>query len=92
LYEALAKAFSRSGRFAIVATTDDKPKADRLAAESLLKRGFDGLILSTAREDDDFPTRGCGHPSGGPGNREYRVLPARPESHRLPALSKESVH
>lgn len=55
LYEALAKACSRSGRFAIVATTDDKPKADRLAAESLLKRGVDGLILSTAREDDDFP-------------------------------------
>ena len=55
LYEALAKACSRSGRFAIVATTDDKPKADRLAAESLLRRGVDGLILSTAREDDDFP-------------------------------------
>lgn len=55
LYEALAKACSKSGRFAIVATTDDKPKADRLAAESLLKRGVDGLILSTAREDDDFP-------------------------------------
>ncbi|MGO8079781.1 LacI family DNA-binding transcriptional regulator [Rhizobium leguminosarum] len=55
LYEALAKACGRSGRFAIVATTDDKPKADRLAAESLLKRGVDGLILSTAREDDDFP-------------------------------------
>ncbi|OBZ95610.1 LacI family transcriptional regulator [Pararhizobium polonicum] len=55
LYESLAKACSRSGRFAIVATTDDKPKADRLAAESLLKRGVDGLILSTAREDDDFP-------------------------------------
>ncbi|MQW87033.1 LacI family DNA-binding transcriptional regulator [Sinorhizobium saheli] len=55
LYEALAKACSRSGRFAIVATTDDKPKADRLAAETLLKRGVDGLILSTARDDDDFP-------------------------------------
>ncbi|MET0170990.1 MAG: LacI family DNA-binding transcriptional regulator, partial [Agrobacterium vaccinii] len=54
LYEALAKACIRSGRFAIVATTDDKPKADRLAADSLLKRGVDGLILSTAREDDDF--------------------------------------
>lgn len=55
LYECLVKACSRTGRFAIVATTDDKPKADRLAAESLLKRGVDGLILSTAREDDDFP-------------------------------------
>lgn len=55
LYESLAKACSRSGRFAIVATTDDKPNADRQAAESLLRRGVDGLILSTAREDDDFP-------------------------------------
>ena len=45
LYESLAKACSRSGRFAIVATTDDKPNADRLAAESLLRRGVDGLIL-----------------------------------------------
>jgi LacI family transcriptional regulator len=54
LYEALAKACGKSGRFAIVATTDDKPKADRLAAESLLRRGVDGLILSTARRDDDF--------------------------------------
>ncbi len=55
LYESLAKACSRTGRFAIVATTDDRAKADRLAAESLLKRGVDGLILSTARDDDDFP-------------------------------------
>lgn len=55
LYEALVKACNKSGRFAIVATTDDKPKADRLAAESLLNRGVDGLILATAREDDDFP-------------------------------------
>ncbi|WP_410171203.1 LacI family DNA-binding transcriptional regulator [Agrobacterium tumefaciens] len=55
LYEALVKACSKTGRFAIVATTDDKPKADRLAAESLLRRGVDGLILSTARNDDDFP-------------------------------------
>ena len=25
------------------------------AAESLIRRGVDGLILATAREDDDFP-------------------------------------
>ncbi|NTJ41304.1 substrate-binding domain-containing protein [Agrobacterium larrymoorei] len=55
LYECLAKACTRAGRFAIVATTDDRPKADRTAAETLLKRGVDGLILSTARDDDDFP-------------------------------------
>ncbi len=55
LYEAIAKACARSGRFAIVATTEDKPQADRLAAESLLNRGVDGLILYKSRGDDDFP-------------------------------------
>ncbi len=54
LYEALARACARSGRFAIVATTDDEPRADRAAAKSLLQRGVDGLVLSTAREGDDF--------------------------------------
>lgn len=55
LYEALAHACQRTGRFAIVATTDDEPQADRVAAEALLHRRVDGLILSTARTDDDFP-------------------------------------
>lgn len=54
LYEALAHACARSGRFAIVATTDDEPGADRAAAQTLLQRGVDGLVLSTAREGDDF--------------------------------------
>lgn len=55
LYEALAHACARAGQFAIVATTDDEPEADRAAAQSLLLRGVDGLVLSTARLDDDFP-------------------------------------
>jgi len=55
LYEAIARHCAPSGRFAIVATTDDEPMADRQAAESLLRRGVDGLILATARESDDFP-------------------------------------
>lgn len=54
LYEALARACARSGRFAIVATTDDEPRADRAAAQTLLQRGVDGLVLSTARDGDDF--------------------------------------
>lgn len=54
LYEALAKACARTGRFAIVATTDDRPGADRTAAELLLRRGIDGLVLATARDGDDF--------------------------------------
>lgn len=57
LYEALAHACRRSGRFAVVATTDDEPSADRAAAEALLHRQVDGLVLSTARIGDDFPKR-----------------------------------
>ena len=53
-YEALARACSRSGQFAIVATTDDEPRADRIAAQTLLRQGVDGLVLSTARKGDDF--------------------------------------
>lgn len=48
-YEAVARACARSGQFAIVATTDDEPDADRIAARTLLERGVDGLILSTTR-------------------------------------------
>ncbi|MGO4716370.1 LacI family DNA-binding transcriptional regulator [Bradyrhizobium sp. 2TAF24] len=50
LYEAIARACSRSGQFAVVATTDDESDADRAAAQTLIQRGVDGLILSTARE------------------------------------------
>jgi LacI family transcriptional regulator len=57
LYEALARACARAGQFAIVATTDDEPQADRAAAKTLLQRGVDGLVLSTARDGDDFPAR-----------------------------------
>ncbi len=55
LYEALAHACARAGKFAVVATTDDAPQADRAAAQTLLQRGVDGLILATARDGDDFP-------------------------------------
>jgi LacI family transcriptional regulator len=54
LYEALAQACRRSGQFVIVATTDDEPDADRAAAEALLHRRVDGLVLSTARTGDGF--------------------------------------
>lgn len=55
LYESLARACARRGQFAIVSTTDDDPQTVRVAAESLLRRGVDGLVLATARDDDDFP-------------------------------------
>lgn len=84
LYEAIAKACARSGRFAIVATTEDKPQADRLAAESLLNRGVDGLILSTARSDDDFPDelRKRGVPY---------VLALRTDRHSLSAIGDDRL-
>ena len=52
LYEALQRAAARRQHFAIVATTDDTPEAARIAAETLLQRGVDGLVLSTARTED----------------------------------------
>ncbi len=53
-YEAVSAAAAQQGRFAIVATTDDSPDASRKAAEALIRRGVDGLILTTAREGDHF--------------------------------------
>lgn len=55
LYESFSRACSRSGRFVMVATTEDDPRADRVAAQTLLQRGVDGLVMSTARLGDDFP-------------------------------------
>lgn len=53
LYESLSRAAAKSGQFTIVATTEDEPDAERRAADMLLHRGVDGLVLATARE-------GCG--------------------------------
>lgn len=55
LYEAIARACARTGRIALVATTDEQVEGELRAAESLLQRGVDGLILATARDDDDLP-------------------------------------
>lgn len=64
-YEAVAHACTRQGQFAIVATTDDDPKADRKAARALIQRGVDGLILSTSRDGDsiagELRERGVAH-------------------------------
>ena len=54
LYEAIAQACAKRGLFAIVATTNDDPMADRAAADRLLRQGVDGLLLSTNRDDDDM--------------------------------------
>jgi LacI family transcriptional regulator len=55
LYESLSRACQRSGKDAVVATTDDDLNSDRAAAEALLQRRVDGLVLSTARMGDHFP-------------------------------------
>lgn len=55
LFEAIANACAKTAQIAIVATTGDKPDAGREAADTLLNRGVDGLILCTSRINDDFP-------------------------------------
>lgn len=56
-YEALARAAEKAGRFTIVATTNDDPAANQRAADMLLARGVDGLVLATTRIGDDLPHR-----------------------------------
>lgn len=55
LYEAIAAACARTGRMALVATTGDRVEEEARAAELLLQRGVDGLILATARDGDELP-------------------------------------
>ena len=54
LFEEVALVCAQRSGFAIVATTHDDPRAERAAADSLLQQRVDGLILTTARLDDDF--------------------------------------
>jgi LacI family transcriptional regulator len=49
LYEQIAAAAAARGLFAVVATTGDRPEAERLAVQSLLHRRVDGVIRTTAR-------------------------------------------
>lgn len=83
-YEAMARACARSGRFAVVATTDDDPGAERLAAESLLRRGVDGLVLATFREGDplidDLRARGVAC-----------VLALRTDGHSLSSIGDDRL-
>jgi LacI family transcriptional regulator len=55
LYESIAQCCAKSGRVAIVSTSRDEPETNRAAAEFLLNRGVDGLVLSTARNGDSLP-------------------------------------
>jgi LacI family transcriptional regulator len=54
IYEAISKSCQKVGKFAVVATTDDEPEGERRAADILLRRGVDSLIVATARIGDRF--------------------------------------
>lgn len=55
MFEELERAAAARGYFAMVATSGDDPEDERKAAETLLDRNVDGLILATARLDDNLP-------------------------------------
>ncbi|MFD1214220.1 LacI family DNA-binding transcriptional regulator [Arthrobacter sp. GCM10027362] len=55
MFEALERAARARGHFAVVATSGDDPADERRAAETLLDRNVDGLILASARLDDTLP-------------------------------------
>ncbi|QDG65383.1 LacI family DNA-binding transcriptional regulator [Pseudarthrobacter sp. NIBRBAC000502772] len=57
MFEELERAAAGRGYFAMVATSGDDPEDERRAAETLLDRNVDGLILATARLDDELPKR-----------------------------------
>ena len=65
MFEELERAAAARGYFAMVATSGDDPDDERRAAETLLDRNVDGLILATARLDDELPRllrkRGVAH-------------------------------
>lgn len=55
MFQALEQEASERGYFAVVATTSDDPAKERRATETLLDRNVDGLVLATARLDDELP-------------------------------------
>ncbi len=57
MYEAISRAAHRMGYFTIVASSGDDPEEEKKAAESLLGRRVDGLILATSRLDDELPSQ-----------------------------------
>jgi len=55
MYEAIERAARARGSFAIVATCGNDPADEAQAAETLLDRNVDGVILATARLGDTLP-------------------------------------
>lgn len=55
MFQAIEHAAGQRGYFAVVATCGDEPEDERRATETLLDRSVDGVILATARLDDELP-------------------------------------
>lgn len=55
MFQAIEEAAGRRGYFAVVATCGDEPDHERRATETLLDRNVDGVMLATARLDDELP-------------------------------------
>lgn len=55
MFEAIEKAGRTRGMTAVVATCGDDPTQEALSVEGLLERNVDGLVLATARYDDELP-------------------------------------
>jgi hypothetical protein len=56
MFEAIDRAAGKDGYHAIVATSGDDPTAEWNAAQSLLERNVDGVVLATSRTDDLLPS------------------------------------
>lgn len=55
MFEEVGRAAQSRGYFAVVATSGDDPASEWTAAETLLDRNVDGLILASSRRDDPLP-------------------------------------
>ncbi|MBY4011907.1 LacI family DNA-binding transcriptional regulator [Rhodococcus fascians] len=56
MFEAIDRAAGKDGYHAIVATSGDDPTDEWNAAQSLLERNVDGVVLATSRTDDPLPS------------------------------------
>ena len=54
-FDEVIRVCRQSGRFAVAASIDREPGAERAAVEQLLRQGVDALILTTLTEGDTLP-------------------------------------
>lgn len=55
MFEAIGRAAGKHGYYSIVATSGDDPTDEWNAAQSLLERNVDGVVLATSRTEDPLP-------------------------------------